>query len=73
MMEQEPTPEETHENIIEQIENAILRQVNASTIVNHKYMVEKEVFFEMDLLALFDNKLYIFEIKTGTKEKKARK
>ena len=73
MAEQEQTASEVHENIIETVRQAILRRINVTAIANHKYAIEEGDFFEIDLIALIDNKLCIFEIKTGKKLKKAIK
>ena len=67
------TPEEVHDDIIETIKEAIRKQVRITFRKNYVYNLDRDVAFEIDLIVLLNQHLYIFEIKTGIRERKARK
>ena len=69
----EQTPEEIHERIVETVRQAILRRLRAPIRKNYLYTPEKGVDLEIDMFVILNNIFCIFEIKTGTKEAKARK
>src|SRR3989338_1000598 len=69
----EQTPEEIHENLVELVMKAIIQKTNVVAITNHRYSILEGTVYEIDLIVLIDNKLCIFEIKTGIKKKKALK
>ncbi len=63
-----------HDEIINQIEEAILKNTKAETRANFNYTMEKRSdVFSIDLVVLINFKLFLFEIKSGNKETKARK
>lgn len=66
--------EEKHEGIIDEIKKAIFKKTKANITDNFCYSIEKrkEIFY-IDLLVLISFTLILFEIKTGVKEKRARK
>lgn len=66
--------EEKHEKIIKEIEEAILKVTKAKTTINFDYKVSnKDTILSVDLIVLIDFKIILFEIKSGIKERKARK
>lgn len=65
--------EEAHEEISNTIRNAILKKVSTVALRNYTYDPDRGVDLEVDLLVLLNYQLCLFEIKTGSKERKARK
>ena len=64
---------EEHENVIKEIKKKIKKVYPKARIFeNYEYLFEGNYFY-IDLLISIDFTLFIFEIKTGSKEKKARK
>ena len=63
-----------HEEIIKEIKEAILKYTKTLVLNNFGYSIEeRKEIYSIDILVLIGFKLFLFEVKTGTKEKKARK
>lgn len=66
--------EDKHDEIIEEIKVAIIKTNKARIWKNFNYsLYTNGEIYQIDLVVLIDFNLIIFEIKTGIKEKKARK
>ncbi len=66
--------EEEHDKIIEEIISSFKQKTKITAEKNFTYRIKgKPQEYQVDLLILIGFKLFIFEIKTGKKERKAKK